>query len=125
EAVRPPPVMHYGTHVPPPLTPPGNLERTIGLKWAGWFGAIVLVIGAALGFKFAYDQGWLLGLPDVVKLLLMSLAGFGLIAAGEFVLRRVNRLSAAGLYGAGVAVLFLVGYAGYEWYNVYAQRTAF
>ena len=107
------------------LRQPGEFERTVWLKWAGWFGAIVLVIGAGLAIKFAYDQGWLGHLPDVVKLMLMSLGGFGLIAAGEVVLRRVNRLSAVGLYGAGVAVLFLVGYAGYEWYDVYAQGTAF
>lgn len=109
---------------PPPLSR-GDFERTVGLKWAGWFGAIVLVIGAALAIKFAYDQGWFGHLPDVAKLLLMSLGGFTLLAAGEVVLRRINRLSAVGLYGAGVAVLFLVGYAGYEWYDVYAQGTAF
>lgn len=105
----------------PPL--PG-LEQTIGLKWAGWVGAVVLVIGAALGFKFAYDQGWLGLLPDSGKLAAMSLAGFALIAAGEFVLRRINRLSAAGLYGAGVAILFLVSYAGYAWYGLFAYDVA-
>jgi hypothetical protein len=38
-----------------PKRPPRdrNLEQAIGLKWAGWAGAIVLVIGAGLGYKFA------------------------------------------------------------------------
>jgi len=124
---RPPlpasPLVDYAQPVPP--VAPGDFERTVGLKWAGWFGAIVLVIGSALLIKFAFDQGWLGNLPDVVKLLLMSLGGFTLLAAGEIVLRRVNPLSAVGLYGAGVAVLFLVGYAGHAWYDVYAQKTAF
>jgi uncharacterized membrane protein len=120
-------VLQYVTGRPPlpSEVPQGNLERMIGLKWAGWFGAIVLVIGAALGFRYAYDNGWLQALPYTVRLLLMSLAGFALIAAGEVVLRRVNRISAAGLYGAGTAVLFLVSYAGYEWYGIYARGTAF
>jgi uncharacterized membrane protein len=120
------PVADYAPAPPPwAAVPQGDLERAIGLKWAGWFGAAVLVVGAALSIKYAYDEGWLTGLPDVAKLLLMSLGGFALIAAGEAVLRRVNRLSAAGLYGAGVAVLFLVGYAGHAWYGVYAQGSAF
>jgi uncharacterized membrane protein len=122
-------VLRYKRWQPPPPpradVPQGDLERMIGLKWAGWFGAIVLVIGAALGFRYAYDNGWLGAVPHSVRLLLMSLAGFGLIAAGEIVLRRVNRISAAGLYGAGTAVLFLVSYAGYEWYGIYARGTAF
>lgn len=129
-SVAPPPLrlpgVGYEPSPPPlPVRPPGELERTVGLKWAGWFGAIVLVIGAGLAIKFAYDQGWLGLLPDVAKLLLMSLAGFALIAIGEVILRRINRLSSVGFYGAGVAVLFLVGYAGYAWYGVYAQRVAF
>ena len=125
---------------PPPLAPAvaaypprrdnapvahGSLEQTIGLQWAGWVGAIVLVIGAGLGIKFAYDQGWLGGLPATVKLLLLWLASFGLIGAGEYVYRRINRVSAAGLYGAGVALLFVVSYAGHDYFGVYARETAF
>lgn len=103
----------------------GDLEHTIGLKWAGWVGAIVLVIGVGLGIKFAYDQGWLAHLPVAVRLGLMSLCGFALLAAGEFVYRRVNIVSAAGLFGAGVAVLFLVSYAGNVYFAAYSYRTAF
>ncbi len=102
----------------------GSLEQTIGLKWAGWVGAVVLVIGAALGFKFAYDQGWLGLLPDGPKVGLLALCGIGLLAAGEYVYRRINQLSAAGLFGAGVAVLFLASYAGHAWYGLFAQSTA-
>jgi hypothetical protein len=40
------------------------------------------------------------------------------------VLRRVDRLAAAGLYGAGVAILFLSAYAGHAWYGLFADRTA-
>src|SRR5262249_23168622 len=89
-----------------------NLEETIGLRWAGWIGSIVLVIGIGLGIKFAYDNGWFGHLPVPVRLLLMSLVGVALLAAGEIVYRRVNVVSAAGLFGGGVAVLFLVSYAG-------------
>ncbi len=101
-----------------------TLEQTIGLKWAGWVGAVVLVIGAALGFKYAYDQGWLGNLPDPAKLASLSLCGFGLIALGELVLRRVNKAAAVGLYGAGVAMLFVASFAGHAWYGLFAENVA-
>ena len=102
-----------------------SLEQLIGLNYAGWIGAIVLVIGVGLGIKFAYDQGWLAGLPDGVRVALMHGAGLGLLAAGEGVLRRVGRQAAAGLYGAGVAVLFVASYAGHAWYGLYAPGAAY
>ena len=102
-----------------------GLEQAIGLKWAGWAGAVVLMIGAALGIKFAYDQGWLGLMPEPLRLALMSLAGVALLAAGEVVYRRVSHVSAASLYGAGVAVFFLVSFAGHGHYQLYSRDTAF
>ncbi len=102
-----------------------DFEQTIGLKWAGWVGAVVLAIGAALGIKFAYDQGWFGLVSPAVRLGLMSLGGVALLAAGEIVYRRVNRVSAASLYGAGLAVFFLVSYAGHGYYDLYGRDAAF
>jgi hypothetical protein len=118
---------------PPPALPcspagpqsPHSLEQAIGLKWAGWIGAIVLAIGAGLGIKFAYEQGWLGHLPVGVRLFLMSLGGFALLAAGEVVYRRINIISAAALFGAGVTILFLISYAGNTYYGAYSYQTAF
>jgi uncharacterized membrane protein len=109
----------------PALHPSHSLEHAIGLKWAGWIGAIVLAIGAGLGIKFAYEQGWLGHLPMEVRLFLMSLGGFALLAAGEVVYRRINIISAAALFGAGVTVLFLISYAGNTYYGAYSYQTAF
>jgi uncharacterized membrane protein len=112
----------------PPAPEPSygrNLEETIGLRWAGWIGSIVLVIGVGLGIKFAYDNGWFGHLPVPVRLMLMSLVGVALLAAGEIVYRRVNVVSAAGLFGGGVAVLFLVSYAGHVYYHAYSYETGF
>jgi uncharacterized membrane protein len=108
-----------------PVINHGAIEQTIGLKWAGWIGAVVLVIGAGLGIKFAYDQGWLGAVPPAIRLSMMCIAGLGLIAAGEWVYHKINVLSAVGLYGAGVAILFLVSYAGHAFYGLYERDTAF
>lgn len=111
-----------------PISPPpqSEIEKTIGLKWAGWIGAIVFVIGAVLGVKYAYDQGWLTDLiPNWMWLTLIALTGFSLIGAGEWVYRRINKLSAVGLYGAGVAILFVASYVGHAYYEFYSPGTAF
>ena len=112
---------------PPPvvLVARSGLEQTIGLKWAGWVGAVVVVIGAAFGIRYGYDQGWFEILPPAGRLLLMSLGAFALIGAGEVVFRRIHRFAAACLYGAGVATLFLVSYAGHGYYRLYEPQTAF
>src|SRR5439155_17417698 len=59
-APAPPGVLSYQTKEQSQDAPAHHtaLEQVIGLKLAGWVGAIVLVIGAGLGIKFAYDQGW-------------------------------------------------------------------
>ncbi len=121
----PMPVMPYR---PAPVARPikqSGLEQTIGLKWAGWVGAVVLVIGAGLGIKFGYDQGWFAVVPPIVRLGLLALAGLGLIAVGEWVYRKVNVLSAVGLFGAGVALLFVASYSGHAYYDLYPRDTAF
>lgn len=102
-----------------------NLEQLLGLKLAGWIGAVVLLIGAALGVKFAYDQGWLGGLPGGVRCAMIAAAGLGLIGLGELVFRRVNKLASAGPFGAGVGLLFLAAYAGQAWHALYSPGAAF
>lgn len=104
--------------------PEGDLERTIGLQWAGWVGAIVLVVGIGLGIHFAYQQGWFGHVPVHVRLALMSLGGFAFLAAGEVVYRRVSPVASAGVSGAGVAVLFVVAYAGNLYYQAYDYQAA-
>jgi uncharacterized membrane protein len=123
----PPPVPVMTYRAQPKMTPihPAGLEQTIGLKWAGWIGAVVLVIGAGLGIKFAYDQGWFQIVSPVVRLGLLAMAGAGLIGLGELVFRKVNVLSAVGLFGAGVALLFLASYSGHAYYDLYPRNAAF
>ena len=110
-----------------PEIPQGKagLEQALGLKWSGRIGAVVLVIGAALGIKYAYDQGWFGGIPDGFKVAMMLLAGMGLIGAGEYVLRKIHKLSAVGLFAAGIAMCFLGSYSGFGFYGLYERGTAF
>ena len=110
---------------PDPVSSHGGVEQAIGLKLAGWIGAIVVVIGAAMGVKFAYDQGWLGGLPDTVKLGFFYAIGIALIGAGEVIYRRVSPAAAVGVYAAGIAGLFVVSYAGNVYFKLFDQPVAF
>ena len=114
---------------PPPPKPPavadGALEQAIGLRWAGWLGAVIVVIGAALAVKYAYDAGWLGRAPPELRLAGMAGGALGLLAAGEWAFRRVGPAAAVGLYAAGVATLFLVAYAGWAVLGVYGPGVAF
>ena len=110
----------------PPFAPSRpSLEQAIGLRWAGWVGAIVLVIGAGLGIDFAYRQGWFNGIPPVARVLSLVAVAGALIGVGEIVYRRVNVRSAVGPFAAGVSVLFLAAYAGYAFYGLYGRGAAF
>ena len=123
--VRSEPVTTDAPGSPVTPLPRSSLEQLIGLKWTGWVGAVVLVIGAALGMEFAYQQGWFAVVTPAVGMVLLALGGFALIAGGEWVYRKINTLSAVGLFGSGVAILFAVSYAGHRFYDLYTTRWAF
>lgn len=121
-----PAAVPYAAARPAPATPgAGSLERALGGKWTAWLGALILVIGAGLGLKFAYDQGWLGGLPPAARLAIWALASLGLVGLGELALRRVSRLASVGPFAAGLGSLFLVAYAGYGYFDLYSPGTAF
>ena len=109
--------------VPPAVRP--SLEQAIGLRWAGWAGAIACVVGAALGIEFAYRQGWFQVVSPAMRVMALVAVAGALIGVGEWVYRRVNPWSAVGPFATGVAVLFLAAYAGQAFYGLYGRPTAF
>lgn len=54
-----------------------------------------------------------------------SLGGIALLGAGEWVYRKINVVAAASLFGAGIAVFFLVSYAGNAFYGLDGRDGAF
>ena len=101
------PVVSYSS--PPQRTP----IQAGGVGTNHWFemgrvdrSGVVLVIGAALGIKFGYDQGWFSFVTPAVRLMMLAGVGFSLIAAGEWVFRKVNKLSAVGSVRRGCGDAF-------------------
>ena len=56
---------------------------------------MILLIGAALGVKYAFDQHWFASLPIWIWPSIIAACGFALIGAGEYVYRKVNVVPAA------------------------------
>ena len=70
----------------------------IGLKWAGWVGAIVLVIGAGLGIKYAYTQGWFPTVPPSLRLVRSARESpVAVVASLDAPAQRLAPLEAAGV----------------------------
>lgn len=104
---------------------PVPLEVLIGERWMAWAGAIVVV--AAVGFfvKLAHDLGWWGQLPPLTRSLLCAGFGVALVIAGEVALRRIGRVAAVSLYGAGLGTLYLTAYATFRYLDLVSQAGAF
>jgi uncharacterized membrane protein len=102
-----------------------RLEIQIGTRWMAWVGAIVVVLAVAFFVKLAYDQGWWGRLSPLTRCLLSGGFGALLIAAGEVALRRVGRVAAVGLFGAGIGTLYLTSYATFRYFHLLSESGAF
>ncbi len=132
--ITPPPIAPPVSHPTRPIQPVSSaqnevpkksLEMLIGGKWLGWIGAIVIVIGGGFIIKLGYDAGWWGRMTPALRCLLI--AGFGvlLLIAGEVALRRVGHVASAGLFGAGLGMLYLDAYASFRYFELFSEIGAF
>ena len=102
-----------------------RFEQMIAERWMAWVGAIVTVMAVGFFIKLAYDMGWWGHLPPLAKCLIA--AGFGvlLLCTGEYILRKVGRMAAVGLFGAGLGTLYLTAYATFRFFQLLEENGAF
>ncbi|MEI2736219.1 MAG: hypothetical protein V9G24_16460 [Rhodoblastus sp.] len=70
-------------------------SHLLGGRWYAVAGAIILVIGIGLGFKWAYDNGYL-RISPAWHCISGVLLGLALILGGEFLRKRINAWAAFG-----------------------------
>ncbi len=90
------------------------LELIIGRQLVAWVGAIIILFGVGYFVKYAYDQGWIAQIQPIIRCSLAAAFGFALIGTGEYVLRKLGRLGATGLFSAGIGTLYLTAYSAFR-----------
>jgi hypothetical protein len=97
-------------------------EEILAGKWLTWVGAIAVVIGSGLFFKYAIDNDWIGPTGRVMIGLLVGLATF---AGGAFAMLRNYRWLSQGLVAGAMGILYFSLFAAFKWYEIVPQPAAF
>lgn len=104
----------------------GGFEIQLGAKLPVWFGGIALAFAGFYLVKYSIDVGLL---TPAVRVILGSIFGLGLLAAGKFVREKENFANgtriAQALTGAGIADLYVCIFAATSLYDLLAPITGF
>ena len=103
-----------------------SFEQNIATKLPVWIGALSLICAAIFLVKYSIELGWM---QPVVRVSLGGLFGAGLVAAGQWVIRRdyianYERIS-QGLVGAGIVAMYASIYAALNLYDLLPPLIAF
>jgi uncharacterized membrane protein len=106
----PPPLPRRAPSPPAPRPPraAGSVEQRIGTRWLLIAGIVVILLGGAFFFKYAYDMGWV---RPAHRCVMGAIFGLLMLGAGEWSLRRKMRMYASGLIGAGIVWLYYTVFA--------------
>jgi uncharacterized membrane protein len=110
---------------PPPRAPSKTKEEweaLIGGRLLNRIGAIALIIGVGFFLKYAFDKNWI---NEWVRVLIGVAIGGALLAGAARSHGRGLAIFAQGLVGAGISILYLSGYASFNYYALVSQPVAF
>ena len=120
----PPPLPQEIPWVPPEVntSPEAALETTFGLGWLNRVAVVTLIFGVGFLFKYAVDSQWI---GPAMRVALGVAAATLSLFLGEWMSLRGQKIFARGLTGLGLALLYLSFYAGFGFYHLLPQATAF
>lgn len=101
-----------------------SLERLVGGRAFGVVGSLIVVIGAALFLKLAYDEGWLGRILPVWRCVIAAVFGLGLIGLGELLRHRLGALASTGISAAGIATLYATVFTAHALFGLLGDVTA-
>lgn len=108
------PARHRAAHL--------DLETLIAGKWLNRLGILALLFAVSFFIKYAFDNDWVGPRGRVAIGLLL---GSALLPWSGWLLRRGYRYFSEGIAGLGAAVLYLSIWAGWHYYSLFEQSTAF
>ena len=111
----------------PPIKPKksweiqGSFEKFIGENLISKIGILVLVLGAAIGGRYAINNNFI---SPLTRIILGYLLGAGLIVTAIRLKKDYEKLSAVLISGA-VTILYFMTYFAYDFYELIPQMIAF
>ena len=100
----------------------GNFEAVVAGRWLNYVGILALLFAVTFFLKYAFDNNWV-GPRGRVGIGL--LAGSILYPWSQHLLARGYKYFSEGIAGLGAAVLYLSLWAGWHYYHIFSQSTAF
>ena len=99
-----------------------DLEALIGGRWLNRVGILTLLLAAAFFLRYAFENEWI-GLAG--RVLIGLVGGVALAGYGEWLAARRMRYFSEGMTALGAGVIYLSGYAAWEFYALVPQPVAF
>jgi uncharacterized membrane protein len=106
----------------PPESDGGNFEAMVAGRWLNYVGILALLFAVTFFLKYAFDNNWVGPRGRVGIGLLM---GSALYPWSQRLLNRGYKYFSEGIAGLGAAVLYLSLWAGWHYYAIFPQSTAF
>ncbi|MGA8451453.1 MAG: DUF2339 domain-containing protein [Candidatus Acidiferrales bacterium] len=100
----------------------GNFEAMVAGRWLNYVGILALLFAVTFFLKYAFDNNWVGPRGRVGIGLLM---GSALYPWSNRLLDRGYKYFSEGIAGLGAAVLYLSLWAGWHYYAIFTQSTAF
>ena len=100
----------------------GNFEAMVAGRWLNYVGILALLFAVTFFLKYAFDNNWVGPRGRVGIGLLM---GSALYPWSHWLLDRGYKYFSEGIAALGAAVLYLSLWAGWHYYAIFSQSTAF
>jgi uncharacterized membrane protein len=100
----------------------GGFEAVIAGRWLNYVGILALLFAVTFFLKYAFDNNWVGPRGRVGIGLLM---GSALYPGSHWLLDRGYKYFSEGIAALGAAVLYLSLWAGWHYYAIFSQSTAF
>lgn len=98
-----------------------DLEKFIGENLISKIGIVILVLGVAIGAKYAIDNNLI---SPLTRIIIGYAFGFGLIGLAVRLKEKYHNFSAVLLSG-GMAIMYFITYAAYSYYDLMSQPATF
>jgi uncharacterized membrane protein len=99
-----------------------NFETLVAGRWMNYVGILALLFGVAFFLKYAFENNWV---GPRGRVAIGLLAGSALFPWSHRLLEKGYRYFSEGIAGLGAAILYLSLWAGWHYYHVFSQSTAF